>query len=488
MNLPSEEDVLEDVSPEWKVRRIKCLTVFVVQLFVLTFDESIVSTLMPNYIQFVTVGSADKSTYAALLMISYGLAAIVFQLILGRNADQTRRVRRLLVLSNSCSVLGNCIYSIPYGIFVLMIGRFIRGIGASASVIVIGEVARSYLPKDLCRAVSMCLTGSILGSLLGPIAANAFKKVDIVTAKLHIRHENALTLLTSGFFLFVLILTLVLTSDLSSDFDLKSNYYELLAHNKRREDEGRVSLTDEDSSVEESIRDETFLLFGRRSSASSQNGISNENSLKISLQLVLNVVTLAVIFASFVLAHSTILLRKYGVMMVRHKANIDSRYNSVLETLSVLTRGATFLVVGSIGEKVGDVSLVYAGFALVIFSGACWLIIETLSTDNSATLSLFVIALAAICISSCGEISLQVLMAKLVPSSIQSFSEAFRLFYVVLGVNVADLFHGAELSVPLVSGTILTGLNVVTIAVINMNYQYLADPQPIIQITSRKYY
>lgn len=485
MNFSSNEDDLEEMSAEWKVRRIKCLTVFVVQLFALAVDSSIVSTLEPAYLKFAIKDSANYTTYAALLTTSYGLAAIIFQLILGGNADKTRRIKRLLVLCNSCSALGNCIYSIPHGILVLMIGKFIRGIGASAYVIVIGEVARSYLPQDLRRAVAMCLTGTILGELLGPVAAGSFLKVSFDAASLRIRHENALTLATSAFFLVVLVLTVILASDLSASFDLKASYYELAAN--RCDNEGRLALK-EDDLVESAMEDESAMLFGRRPSIEDPGRISNESVFKVLQQLLGNVVTLTIMFASFVFAHYTLLLREYAIMTSRRKTKIDSRYSSVITTLSVLTRGATFLAVGSLGEKVSDISLVYAGFAFAILSGACWLIVEYMTTDDSAMLSLFVISLAAVCLSSCGEISLQVLIAKLVPSSIQSSSEAFRLGFMTLGGSMAELIHAAEISVPLVSGTVLTGLNVVTIAVVNMNYQYLADPKPLIKIASRKYY
>ena len=488
MNFPTDEEVLEGLSSEWKVRRMKCMIIFVVQLFALAIDESIVTLLMPKYVGLATNNSASNSTNMTLLLISSVGSTIVFQLILGRNADTTRRIKRLLVLCNSCSVLGSCIYSIPYGIIVLLIGRFVRGIGTSALVIIIGEVARSYIPKDLCRAVSMCLTGWILGDLLGPIVAKYFVNVDFVVSKLHVRQPNALTLFTSGLFLLVLALTTILASDLSLDFDLKVNSYEITKDRQSREETNMIQSEDDDSSVQEVIEGESSLLFARKPSVTSQNGISSENSFAVYLQLVRNVVILAVIFASSVLTHSELLLRKYGIMMARSQAGIDFRYNSVITTLSVLTRGATFLVVGSIGEKVGDVSLVYAGFALVILSAASWLVMEVVTLDQSAMLSFFVITLAVVCMSSCGEISLLVLMAKLVPSGIQSQSEAFRLLFIMLGLKLADLFYAAELSAPLICATILAGVNIVTIAIINMNYQNLADPKPLLQVNSRKYY
>jgi len=487
MALPSEEEVLDDVSSAWRLQRIKCLIVFVLQLFALAIDESIVTTLMPKYIKLATTDTANTTGNSALLVISSGVATIVFQIILGRYADKTRRTVRFLVVCNSCAVIGNIIYSIPYGIYVLVIGRFIRGIGTSAFVIVIGEVARSYVPKDLCRAISMCLMGTIMGELIGPIAAKSYHNIDFMVAKLHIRHPNAMTLLTSGIFLLVLVLTLMLASDLSSDFDLKANYYEIL-NERQRKDEICTTLTDDDSPTQESPKNESSLLFDRKVSAASQTSISNENCLTTSLQLLRNVVTLVILFASCVLAHSESLFWKYATKIARRKVNIDFHYNSVLTTLGVLTKGATFLLVGSIGEKIGDVALVFASFALVILSVASWLIMEVLTSERSAMLSFFVIAFAAICMSSCGEIALRVLMAKLVPSCMQSYSEAFRLCFATFGAKFADLLHVAELSSPLICGTIIAGVNVVTIAVVNMNYQYLVDPAPLIQIKSRKCY
>eukprot|EP00112_Aurelia_sp_Birch-Aquarium-sp1_P020636 Seg537.1 transcript_id=Seg537.1/GoldUCD/mRNA.D3Y31 product="hypothetical protein" protein_id=Seg537.1/GoldUCD/D3Y31 len=526
-----DEEICDDIPSEWKVRRIKCLSIFVLQLFALAFDQTIISTIMPRYVKQATVSTDAADTYVTLLITSYGIATILFQLILGWRADQTRRIKRVLVLCNICSIIGNVIFSMPYGILLLMIGRFIRGIGTAAYVIVIGEVARSYVPRDLCRAISMCLTGTIIGELLGPVAVGHFKKLDFKIGTWHVWHENALSLITSGVFLIVLILTLALASDLSLEFDLKVNYQaqcgnlqesRLALDNKKKGKDGeweRVEWeqereqerekkpqadtgTDIEPDAEpqtaediaentcedtEDDMDEHTKLFRKQSLVQSSR-MTTEKIWKIAYELVRNPITLSVMWASFVLAHTTGLFRVHSRVLSRGKVNIPSRYNSVINTLTVLTRGATYLVVGSIGDKVGDVSLTYAGFALSILSCACWLLIVYLTTDNSAMLSLFIIYLATISISSCGEIALQVLMAKLVPSNIQSFAEAFRSCFMTLGLSVADIFYKMELSIPLLSGAIITALNVVTIAIVNMNYQYLAVPKPLIHVSSRKYY
>ena len=59
---------------------------------------------------------------------------------------------------------------------------------------------------------------------------------------------------------------------------------------------------------------------------------------------------------------------------------------------------------------------------------------------------------------------------------------------MTLGLSVADIFYKMELSIPLLSGAIITALNVVTIAIVNMNYHHLAVPKPLIHVSSRKYY
>ena len=365
-----DEDICDDIPSEWKVRRIKCLSIFVLQLFALAFDQNIISTIMPRYVKQAAVSTNDADTYVTLLIISYGIATILFQLILGWRADQTRRIKRVLVLCNTCSIIGNLIFSMPYGILLLLIGRFIRGIGTAAYVIVIGEVARSYIPRDLCRAISMCLTGTIIGELLGPVAVGHLKKLDFKIGTWHLWHENALSLMTSGMFLIVLILTLALASDLSLEFDLKVNYQAQCGNlqesrlaldntkkgkddeRERERERGEKPQVDTNTDVEPDAENQSAQEFAentgeeteddmnehtklfRRQSLVQSSRTTTEKTWKIAYELVRNPITLAVMWASFVLAHTTGLFRVHSHVLSQGKVNVPSRYNSVINTLS----------------------------------------------------------------------------------------------------------------------------------------------------------
>ena len=481
-----EDDLFNDISPEWKINRIKCLSIFVLQLFALEIDQNVISGLVPSYIKFVD-STADAQTFRVLLRISYFVALIVFQVIFARNADQTRKIKRLILLCNVCSIVGNVVYSVPNSILILMIGRFIRGIGSAVYAIVIGEVIRSYVPRDLYRAISMCAIGTVIGRLLGPAISSLLRNADFKIFTWQIRHENAYSLTTAAMFFVVFILTAAIASDLSLSFDLKANYQETLIQQRKSNKKAPLDVeSDLGSDGEGSDSQENKRLFG--SSVKESHVASSESTLSIISEIGRNPITLATLWASFVFAHTSGLYESQIMDLARNKIGVPKHYDSVIGTLGVLATGATFLVVGSLGERVGDVSWIYGGYALTILCGACWLIMDYLTTDNSALLSLFIIYVAALSISACGGIALQVLVGKLVPSNIQCFTEAFRSFFVVLGSNVAGLFNQLELSIPLLSAPLLAAVNVVTIAVINMNYQYLVDPKPLVQISSRKYY
>ena len=455
----------EEMPWNWEMKRIKCLFVYLMQFFVLSVDHSLIVSKQTLHLGRTRL-PVDKNVLDILVTLSYVSSVALFSLILGRYADKYRKTKRLILIGNVCSILGNVIYAVPYSIVSLLFGQFIRGIGRAVYVIVIGEVARSYLPKDLLGVISLCLTVASIGSLLSPI-------VEKCAHHWHdLWDESASILFVAGLYLIAVLLTAILASDLSLEYDVKANLGLAVVE---KEMETRYSEDTDDF-------EENAALFG----PSTGNTEANANWFTILLKLLRNPITLAVIWSSFVLTHSK-------RMLVDHVPNLSAvgipdHYTSVVNSLTVFTTGMTYLVVGSISKKVADISIVCAGYFLVVLSSACWLIIAYLPGDDSALLPLFIIYLAASSISSCGEIALLVLMAKLVPCSVQSFSEAFRVCLLILGSRLADALYSMESQIPLVSTAISLALCFITIPILNMNYQYLVDPKPIVVVQSQQYY
>ena len=78
-----------------------------------------------NYVQKLT----PINIYVGLVLSSYSISGSIMGVILGKISDITGKVKILMIIANICQIAGNILYFVTENIHVVLLGRFIAGVG-----------------------------------------------------------------------------------------------------------------------------------------------------------------------------------------------------------------------------------------------------------------------------------------------------------------------------------------------------------------------
>lgn len=81
-----------------------------------------------NYVKKLT----PINIYVGLVLSSYSIAGSITGVILGKISDITGKVKILIIIANICQIAGNILYFVTENIHVVLLGRFVAGVGMGA--------------------------------------------------------------------------------------------------------------------------------------------------------------------------------------------------------------------------------------------------------------------------------------------------------------------------------------------------------------------
>ena len=119
-------------------------------------------------------------------------------------------------------ILGNLIYTLHYSPFYLLLGRFLGGMGGALRPIMTSEVARSFNEHEAITVFAWMAMAFSLGFVAGPGVNFAFANINIMWGTWHLTYANFVGIFMALVFLVNDILIYFGISDLSLQYDPKS--------------------------------------------------------------------------------------------------------------------------------------------------------------------------------------------------------------------------------------------------------------------------
>lgn len=92
-----------------------------------------------NYVQKLT----PINIYVGLVLSSYSIAGSITGVILGKISDITGKVKILIIIANICQIAGNILYFVTENIHIVLLGRFVAGVGMGAVPPVCARLSRT---------------------------------------------------------------------------------------------------------------------------------------------------------------------------------------------------------------------------------------------------------------------------------------------------------------------------------------------------------
>ncbi|XP_066929997.1 uncharacterized protein [Clytia hemisphaerica] len=207
---------------EWQTNReifrwITTAAIFLYGLESQGFLVTVLFYLMERY----DLSKDDVSFYLSLTQFLSCSVEMVSGLGLGRYADQTRNLRKVVLLNLAATFVLNLIYTLPVPLWVIIIARTLTGVSESLQTAVVGEFRRIYI-DDKSKLVSVLSWYEIAlqtGRNFGAILLLILSSVSFKVGNWKIDKLNILNFLLSISGLLLLIISLFKIKDVSKDFD-----------------------------------------------------------------------------------------------------------------------------------------------------------------------------------------------------------------------------------------------------------------------------
>ena len=116
---------------------------------------------------------------------SFFVASIVGSLTIGKYADRTRKIRRIIVGTCFFVSLGNIIYTLAYNAPSVLVGRFMQGFGDAVVPVLIGEITKTYPEQESYKKLSMMTTIFYAAYISSPVITTVFSACNFRLLGIH---------------------------------------------------------------------------------------------------------------------------------------------------------------------------------------------------------------------------------------------------------------------------------------------------------------
>ncbi|XP_012561273.1 uncharacterized protein LOC105846770 isoform X1 [Hydra vulgaris] len=483
-----------------------------------------------QYLYFKDVMRASNPDLLYGMSVSFiGITGVLFPLLISPYLDQTRNIRQAIFVVNILGFVGNLLYALPFSPALPLIGQLLAGTTPAFGVIAMGEISRCYSPSKLTKKVSALSLIYSVGTFTSIGLVFSFLYVDFNLGEWHINFANMPGIMMCILFIISGLLAPLLVSDISKEFDYKleqrmrrSSYVSLssstvqspersgknLPHiisineklNKCAKSSSKKSFEEPCASFE---NDETFYVIDQKNAtklddineikvnqpfnfpkfvSTSQEKIDTpevdsvrdrlNSTVKKSAKSVWKILryrpTVLLMLITFIEAFVyCIIVTCLPVLATNYLkwGKVELAFLSMVNKfLSVLVSGSVFFLADHLNDFL---LLVYGAFltmlALLILS-----VLDLVSTDSNVTTG-FLFLITCLSISGVPLIitSTRSMFAKLVPTEIQSLTEAVRLsVFEAAFVPAGFLVPIVTLNIPLTSIFLIVVTLIVVIYII----------------------
>eukprot|EP00111_Clytia_hemisphaerica_P020013 TCONS_00059020-protein len=206
---------------KWEASRKRTYILFCFFLGLIGTEYSIVVPSLLTYLRDVIKVEYEK-TWFALITAAYWISSMVSNLTITKYADRTRNIRRCFYVGFSIVSLGNFLYTIPHSVVFPFVGRSLQGFADGMLSVSFGEVLRVYPEDQAVEKMSFLVSSFYATFLMGPMFSLVFSNVDIHVLGIHLTVTNLPTLIIGFLWWICIFLNWLFVRNLSKEYDLKA--------------------------------------------------------------------------------------------------------------------------------------------------------------------------------------------------------------------------------------------------------------------------
>lgn len=423
------DGIPEHVWKAWEKKRRRTFIGFLFLTFIMGLDMSAVFTTMFIYLKDL-VRANNPSFYYSLCLGGFNLTSLICCFTFGRWLDTTRKVRLYSRLALLVQMIGYVFYTIHFHPVFIVVGRLFNGVSDSFASVVSGELFRIYDENDGVKANFWLSAAGFVGVLFGPSLSAAFRNVEFNIGSLTINYLNMPGVILIFLMMISLVVVTLLVHDCSAELDLKEYL------RKQHHDDTMTCNYDVESDVGENDVKQKNTSAAPTTTTAKEEDMCYLNYVKpenIPIKKVLECFskhndTLVIFITTFVIMYTVYSACVVIPMVIEGELHWDISKICII----IVAYGALGLVLIILLGKFlsSNRTIYYLGvFSITCQIGAC-IILSYLKTMKSDMYMDVILLSVEICFLIIGwffaDTMLRVIFSKMVPSTIQSFSECLR--------------------------------------------------------------
>lgn len=381
------------------------------------------------------IKSNHPNFYYELINIGVFILPMFLSPVIARYADETRRIKVIIIIINFVAMSGSILYIIPWSPLFPFVGKLFNGAVTISRSLMTAEIARSY-PSNKLQVKMACLIGSkAIGFSIGPCVVLPFAGVNIWLGALQIGYGNISGVILLILTILVQLCVICFAHDLSREYDMKEG-------------------------------------------SSNKHVYSSKDGLKALEKAFTSRLILLILFMSF---SSGLCLaaffRNFPVLVLDV---LSMSYKTVGVALTVMGITVSLVYVASIKIKLRNVDVYWIGILYqisIIILAICEYICVHVHLSASNNIGMLVLYIASLCVLEIGQqFCLVVVFAKLVSSKHQSYLESIRIV-----LKQSGCIAGAFLCLVLLQHVnifmpICVVVNLITLSLFYLYKDYIVTP------------
>ena len=130
---------------------------------------------------------------------AFSISGVISGLYMGKLSDSINFTKPILLIGNLFEILGNLIYFIAINKWLILISRFISGIGMGVTPVLVADIAKRTSKEERTSILTLVLSCRQLGLMLGPVFNLFLSKFHFKISVFKITNKNS-----PGFFMFIM--------------------------------------------------------------------------------------------------------------------------------------------------------------------------------------------------------------------------------------------------------------------------------------------
>ena len=157
------------------------------------------AVILPTIWDYMHESFNANGIFMGMTISAFSISGVISGLYMGKLSDSISFTKPILLIGNLFEIVGNFIYFIAINKWLLLMSRFISGIGMGVSPVLVADIAKRTSKEERTSILTLVFSFRQLGLMLGPVFNLFLSKFHFKFSIFNVTDKNS-----PGFFMFIM--------------------------------------------------------------------------------------------------------------------------------------------------------------------------------------------------------------------------------------------------------------------------------------------